>query len=83
LVRVQILDPAEIVQHPHPGWIIDRSRSGLCLTFHRHDVEVGDLLLVKPASRSGLSWVKVKVRNRRRKANRLELGCEFVHARAG
>jgi hypothetical protein len=77
--RVLILDPTDSLEEPYYGWIVDRSRGGVCLCSNRSDVAHGDILLVQPASANAeLPWVSVKVKNQRRKASRTELGCEFV-----
>ena len=83
LVRVLVADPADALDHLYAGWIVDRSRGGVCLSFPSANVEEGNILMVQPASASGeLPWVRVQVVNRRQKASRVELGCQFVQ-RAG
>ena len=78
-LQVLILDPVEALPEPHKGWVVDRSQGGVCLCFNRCEVAEGDELLVQPASTStGMPWIKVKVKNRRQKRSRMELGCEFV-----
>jgi hypothetical protein len=78
-LRVLILDPAEVLQEPYHGWIVDRSQGGVCLCYNNSEAEEGDVLLVQPASTdAALPWVRVKVKHQRRKASRTELGCEFV-----
>jgi len=79
LVRVFVSDPADALEELYTGWITDRSPGGICLSFPHLDVEEGNILKVQPASTTeGLPWVEVMVKHRRRKANRVELGCAFT-----
>jgi hypothetical protein len=79
LVRVLVADPADALDHMYAGWMVDRSPGGVCLSLPRADIDEGNILMVQPATGSGeLPWVKVQVMNRRQKASRIELGCQFV-----
>jgi hypothetical protein len=82
LVRVFVFDPADALDEVYTGWMVDRSNGGVCLSFPRCDIAAGNILMVQPAGGKGeLPWVKVKVKHRREKASRVELGCEFVQKR--
>ena len=75
-VRVQV----RTARHPRGvgGWVIDRSRSGLCLLLEE-DVKLGARLKVRPTSAPDKSdWVAVVVKNRRRREKGYVLGCEFA-----
>ncbi|MDQ7010332.1 MAG: hypothetical protein Q9M29_00790, partial [Mariprofundaceae bacterium] len=66
------------MDEPYPAWIVDRSQGGICLCFQRTGIGAGRTLKVQPASQSApMLGVEVKVKNRRRKGRRIELGCEF------
>jgi len=79
LVRVFVSDPADALEELYAGWITDRSAGGICLSFPHLAVEEGNVLKVQAASATeGLPWIEVMVKHRRRKANRVELGCAFV-----
>ena len=79
LLRVHVSDPADALDEFYAGWITDRSPGGVCLSFAHLEVEEGNLLQVQPASAGAtLPWIEVRVKNCRRKPNRVELGCEFV-----
>ncbi|MBY0528495.1 MAG: PilZ domain-containing protein [Gemmataceae bacterium] len=80
LVRVFVSDPADALDEVYTGWITDRSKGGICLSFPRLDADAGNVLMVQPVSTTeGLPWVEVRIKHRRCKANRVEFGCEFVH----
>jgi hypothetical protein len=79
LVRVFVFDPADALDEVYTGWMVDRSNGGVCLSFPRCDIAAGNVLMLQPAGGKGeLPWVTVKVKHRREKASRVELGCEFV-----
>lgn len=79
LLRVYVSDPADALDEFCTGWITDRSKGGICLSFRRSPAELGNILKVQLASSSAdMPWVEVCVKSRREKANRVELGCEFV-----
>jgi hypothetical protein len=81
-LKVLVSDPADALNEPYAGWLVDRSQGGICLTFCRSEVELGNILMVQPASASGtLPWVEVQVKNRRPKNARVELGCQFAQHR--
>jgi PilZ domain-containing protein len=77
-VRAQIRGPRQHRGTPLFGWIVDRSRGGLCLQLDQ-EVKVGTRLKVRPTSAPAtLEWVPVVVKNRRRRQRAYVLGCEFV-----
>ncbi len=79
LVRVYVSDPADALEELYAGWITDNSQGGICLSFPHLAVEEGNVLKVQAASTvEGLPWIEVMVKHRRRKANRVELGCAFI-----
>lgn len=81
-IRVWVSDPADVVEEPYAGWIVDHSDGGLCLTLDRQDIEVGSILLIQSVSTPSRSATsQVRVNNRRRKENQVEFGCEFVPPR--
>ena len=76
---VLVLDPADALEEPYRGWVVDRSRGGVCLCLSRTIVEVGNVVMVQPRSAGGaLPWISLKVKNRRVRQKRIDLGCEFV-----
>ena len=78
-LKVLITDPADALEEPRTGWLVDCSQEGVCLASHRTDIAEGDLLLLQPAAGNALlPWITVQVKNRRPKASRVELGCQFV-----
>jgi hypothetical protein len=78
-VRVVIVDPSDVLDQPYAGWIVDRSKGGIRLSLSCSEIPVGSLLIVQPAaSTARLPCPAVRVKNRRRKEDRIELGCEFV-----
>jgi hypothetical protein len=82
VVRVLIADPADALEEPFPGWIVDRSPGGVCVSSNRSDVEEGNILKVQPISGcEGGPWVEIVVKNRRWKRSRVELGCVFRQLR--
>jgi hypothetical protein len=79
VLRVLVVDPADALEEPYRGWVVDRSQGGICLSFPRSDIEAGSVLKVQPLSTmAGLPWVEVRVKHRRQKRSRVEFGCEFV-----
>lgn len=79
VLQVLVVDPADALEEPYRGWIVDRSQGGICLSFPRSDIEVGNVLKVQPHSTTAtLPWVEVRVKHRRLKRSRVEFGCEFV-----
>jgi hypothetical protein len=75
-VRVQVRTPRQA--RGVAGWVIDRSRSGLCLLLEE-DVKVGATVKVRPTAAPDKSdWVSVVVKNRRRREKGYVLGCKFV-----
>jgi hypothetical protein len=76
---VLVLDPADALEEPYRGWVVDRSRGGVCLALNRTGLEIGNVLMVQPRSAAAaLPWISLKVKNRRVGKKRVDLGCEFV-----
>lgn len=79
VVPVLVLDPADAIEEPYRGWVVDRSHGGVLLCLSRSTAEIGNVLMVQPRSATGaLPWISLKVMNRRLKKGRVDLGCEFV-----
>ena len=77
-LRVHIKLVRESPDPPGQGWVADRSRGGLRLVVDR-EVKVGTILQVRPTSAPARArWVGVRVKNRRRRGQTIELGCRFV-----
>jgi hypothetical protein len=77
--HVFIYDPADALEEVYGGWIVDRSRGGVCLALARGDIEEGSLLVVRPTpSTSHALGVTLMVKNRRVVEGGVYLGCEFT-----
>lgn len=75
-LRVLVSDPEDALNEPYPAWVVDRSPGGVRISFDSSHLDVGSELSIQ-ASSSAFP-VEVRVRNRRRREGRVELGCEFV-----
>lgn len=76
-VRVAVTDVEDALEQPFTGWVVDRSAGGLCISFDPQPLSVGKLLTVQPYRSA--APVEVRVKNARRKAGQVQVGCEFVH----
>lgn len=76
-VAILITD-AEAATDPYPGWVVDRSIGGLCLSVEK-PVETGMILSVRTNNAPvEVPWVQVEVRSCRQLNQEWELGCQFV-----
>jgi hypothetical protein len=75
-VRVLVNDPEDALDEPYPAWVVDHSPGGVRLAFESSTLQVGNELSLQPTC--AVFPVEVRVRNRRRRDGRVELGCEFV-----
>jgi hypothetical protein len=72
------LSDAEARSDPTPGWVVDRSMGGLCVSVEE-PVATGTILSVRAANAPNtIPWIQVEVRNCRATEDRYELGCQFV-----
>jgi hypothetical protein len=77
-LRVEVLDPEDVLEHPYRGWVVDRSRGGLRLVV-KHAFSEGAILNVLPVGApASTPWVEVQVRHCRRRGSGWELGCRFL-----
>lgn len=76
--RVFVYDPEDALEEVHAGWIVDRSRGGVCLSLVRNDIAEGSILVVRPTSGPNAPGIEVRVKNRRPRQGSVYLGCEFV-----
>jgi hypothetical protein len=71
-----VSDPEDALNEPYPAWVVDRSPGGVRISFDSSHVDVSAELQIQ-ASTAAFP-VEVRVRNRRRREGRVELGCEFI-----
>lgn len=63
---------------PSPGYVLDRSTGGLCLSVSE-EIPAGAVLSVRTANApQTVPWIQVEVRNCRPVGNEYELGCKFI-----
>lgn len=73
-----LISDAEARSRPSPGWVIDRSTGGLCLSVSEAVVE-GTILSVRTSNApETIPWVQLEVKNCRAVGGEYELGCQFV-----
>lgn len=73
-----LISDAEARAKPSPGWVIDRSTGGLCLSVSEAVVE-GTILSVRTSNApETIPWVQLEVKNCRAVGGEYELGCQFV-----
>jgi len=73
-----LISDAETRSTPSPGWVIDRSTGGLCLSVPDPVVE-GTILSVRTSNApESIPWVQLEVKNCRLVGREYELGCQFV-----
>jgi hypothetical protein len=73
-----LISDAEARTKPSPGWVIDRSTGGLCLSVSDAVVE-GTVLSVRTSNApETIPWVQLEVKNCRAVGGEFELGCQFV-----
>jgi hypothetical protein len=73
-----LISDAETRAKPSPGWVIDRSTGGLCLSVSEPVVE-GTILSVRTSNApETIPWVQLEVKNCRLVGREYELGCQFV-----
>lgn len=75
-LRVLVTDLEDALEEPYIGWIVNHSPGGVCLSFDRSKVEMGNGLIVQATTSA--AQVEVRVTNVRRNEGRVEIGCEFV-----
>jgi hypothetical protein len=75
-IKVLVSDTAG-GREPVPGWVLDRSLGGLCLSVP-DEVPSGATVSVCPAAAPGAGWVAVEVKNCRRVEDAWELNCQFA-----
>ena len=77
--QIQVLfTPAEGLESPSKGWLLDCSLGGLRLSVAQV-VPVGTRLSVRAANAPAKDpWVQVEVKSCRTQEHRWELGCRFV-----
>ncbi len=79
MLQVLIQD-AEGIFDPFPGWIADRSLGGLCMLVDQ-PIEPGTVLKVRRSNTpANVPWVEVQVLNARMRETSWELGCQFVRS---
>lgn len=77
LLRILVTN-AMSTEEPFPGWIVDRSIGGLCLSVD-HEIEQGTILRVRrPNAPANVPWVDIRVQSIRRQDDTFDLGCEFL-----
>lgn len=81
-LRVFVHDPEDALDEPYAAWIVDQSAGGVCLSFERSVADMGNVLLVQPASHA-TPGVEVRVKYLRKRGSRVELGCEFTQSGNG
>jgi len=63
---------------PVPGYVLDRSTGGLCLSVS-DEIPAGTVLSVRTANApQTIPWIQVEVRNCRPVGKEYELGCKFI-----
>src|SRR5262249_26555602 len=73
-----LISDAETRAKPSPGFVIDRSTGGLCLSVPEPVVE-GTILSVRTSNApETIPWVQLEVKNCRLVGREYELGCQFV-----
>jgi hypothetical protein len=73
-----LISDAEAHAEPHPGWVVDRSTGGLCLSVPDAVAE-GTVLSVRTTNApTTVPWVQIEVKNCRLVGKEYELGCRFV-----
>ncbi|MBY0524274.1 MAG: PilZ domain-containing protein [Gemmataceae bacterium] len=77
--HVFIYDPVDALEEVYGGWILDRSRGGVCLSVKRADIETGNLLVLRPTSAES-PGIAVRVKNCRPQDGIVLLGCQFVRS---
>ncbi len=78
-VRVLLLADDCALDEPFAGWIVDASRGGVRLCIRGDEIAEGAIIRIrKPVVVAGVPWIGVRVKNRVRKEEAWQLGCEFV-----
>jgi len=73
-----LISDAEVRNEPSPGWVVDRSTGGLCLSVPGAIPE-GTILSVRTTNApNSIPWVQIEVKNCRAVGKEYELGCRFV-----
>lgn len=75
-LRVLVSDPEDALNEPYPAWVVDRSPGGVRIAFDSSRVDLSLELQIQAATSA--FPVDIRVRNRRRRDGRVELGCEFL-----
>jgi hypothetical protein len=67
------------LDEPYGGWIVNASRSGVCLLVPSGTIAEGTILqLRRPGAAKQIPWVPVRVKYRCQREGVWELGCEFL-----
>lgn len=73
-----MLSTGDDTQEPLRGWVLDRSRGGLCI-ISPQEVPVGRVMGIRAAvAPEDSPWINIQVKNARRKRRRWALGCQFT-----
>jgi hypothetical protein len=73
-----LISDARARSEPVPGWVVDRSTGGLCLSVS-DKLTPGTVLSVRTANApEAIPWVQVEVKNCREAGSAYEVGCQFV-----
>jgi hypothetical protein len=76
--RVFVYDPEDALDEVYAGYIVDRSRGGICLFLGRSDIDEGSVLIICATSLPAAPGIEVRVKNRRHRGGDVYFGCEFV-----
>lgn len=78
LLRVLLIHAGSSSKVPFPGWVVDRSLGGMCLSVD-HPIDAGEILIVRrPNAPDKTPWVELCVQSLRTKEDTWEIGCSFV-----
>lgn len=73
-----LISDADAQTDPTPGWVVDRSTGGLCLSVPKAVTE-GTVLSVRTSNApESVPWVQLEVKNCRPVGKEFELGCRFL-----
>jgi len=78
-IRILFVPDDSALDEPFGGTILDTSRGGVRLAVPLEGICEGALIRIRhPFAPETVPWTMLRVRNRRFKDDRWELGCEFV-----
>lgn len=73
-----LITDAKAEADPIPGWVLDRSTGGLCMSVEV-EVEAGTVLSVRTKNApESIPWWQIEVKNCRKNGREYELGCQWV-----